>query len=137
MGIRRVLLLAIAVFVGPGLAAAQPDMEPGTPPLIIRGSSSAPDAPVPESGGSGVVLRGTPPAVAPPAPIFACAPGYLPDPNLGCLPPGTGYAPSDLDYWPYPWFDDPFTGGRRHRFPRHFARRGFLPRVAHHEFRRR
>ena len=131
------LLLAIALVVGPQLAAAQPDTEPGAPPAVIRGSSPAPDATVSESGGSGVVLRGTPPPFAPPAPIFICAPGYLPDPSLGCVVPGVAYAPNDLDYWPYPWFDDFFSGSRRHRLRRNFARRSFLPRVAHHEFRGR
>ena len=113
MRFRRMLLLAVAMVVCPGLAAAQPDTEPGMLPLIIRGSSSAPEASVSESVGSGVVLRGTPPPVAPPAPIYACAPGYLPDPSLGCVVSGVAYAPNDLDYWPYVWPYDAYVPRRR------------------------
>jgi hypothetical protein len=119
----RVLLLAIAAVAGPEVAAAQPDTEAGAPPVIIRGSSSA------ESGD--VVLRGTPPPVPLPPPIYTCAPGYLPDPRLGCTVPGVAYPPNDLGYWPFPWFYDFSLNARPHRF-----RRGFT-RFAHRDFRRR
>src|SRR5947209_8000060 len=99
----RVLLLAIAAVVGPELAAAQPDTEPGASPVIVRGSSSAQKAlTTAESGGMGVVLRGTPPSVPLPPPIYTCVPGYVPDPSLGCVVPGVVYGPNDLGYWPYP-----------------------------------
>ena len=114
---RQALLLAITVVVGPQFAMAQPETEPGAPPLIIRGSSSALEPAGPGSGGSGLVLRGTQPPVQPPAPIYACAPGYLPDPSLGCVIPGLAYAPSDLDYWPSDWPYE-FSRVRRHRFAR-------------------
>jgi hypothetical protein len=82
----RALLLAAATLAS-GLALAQPDTEPAAPPVIIRGSSSAEAATGSGSSGSRLVLRGTPPPVLAPAPVYTCPPGYLPDPSLGCAPP--------------------------------------------------
>ena len=120
-----------ALVLGAEVAAAQPLTEAGAPPVVIRGSSSAAEAPGSGSSGPGLVLRGTPPPVPPPAPIYTCAPGYVPDPSLGCVPPGAAYAPNDFDYWPYDGSYD-FPQVRRH----HRARRGFA-RAAHREFRGR
>jgi hypothetical protein len=120
----RVLLLAIAVGLAPQGAAAQPDTEAGARPVIIRGSSSAAEVPTTaEIGGMGVVLRGTPPPVSLPPPIYTCAPGYLPDPSLGCAVPAVAYPPNDLDYWSYLWPYEAYAPQQRFRRAR--ATRGF------------
>jgi hypothetical protein len=132
----RALLVAAAT-LAPGLALAQPEAEPAAPPVIIRGSSSA-EAPGSGSSGSRLVLRGTPPPVSPPAPIYTCPPSYLPDPSLGCVLPGLAYAPSDVDYWPYIWPYYAYALPRRFgratpmgRFGRHVVRLGPAERFAH------
>jgi hypothetical protein len=48
------------------------------------------------------VLRGTTPPVTPPAPVYACPPGYTIEAGAGCVAAGYGSEPEYYDwYWPY------------------------------------
>ena len=123
--------IAGTIAISVDAAAAQPGTEAEHAPIVLHGSASAADG---GSGGNGpgVVLRGTPPPV-PPVMVYTCAPGYLPDPNSGCIAPPYAYAPNEIEYWPYAIA----IGTRHHRFRHRVPGPGLTPRIAHREFRRR
>jgi hypothetical protein len=130
-GVLHPALLAAAVFTivvvaGLGLTGAQAASLESASTVVIHGSASA----GPESSNSPLVLRGTPaPESAPPA-AYSCAPGYVPDPSLGCVSAGYATAPYDIGYWPFSWFDRVAAGAPRHRFRHGFARADHL-RIGH------
>ena len=107
-----VLMLAALAAATAGSAAAAASA--ATPPATIRGAMAA-ASPSPSAGsdGSSIVLRGSTPPVAPPAPVYACPPGETIEPGTGCVAAGYGSEPDYYDwYWPYDF-------GRRRPFRPH------------------
>jgi hypothetical protein len=115
------------------LAAVQPSsVGSGPTTAVIRGSSETVVQPSSVSDAAPVVLRGSPPAAAPP-PVaeYACASGSDYAPGYGCVTSGYAYAPYDDDYWPYYGFDGVSSRGRDQGFRNGFAHgtgREFAPR---------
>lgn len=117
-----VLMLAglAAATAGSAVAAASA----ATPPATIRGAKAAASpSPSADSNGSSIVLRGSTPPVAPPAPVYACPPGYTIEPGTGCVAAGYG---SEPDYYDWYWPDD--FGRRRPFRPHRHAAAGFAHR---------
>jgi hypothetical protein len=115
------IVLMIAGLAGATAGSAVAAASAATPPSTIRGAmAAASPSSSADSDGSSIVLRGSTPPVAPPAPVYACPPGYTIEPGTGCVAAGYGSEPDYYDwYWPYDF-------GRRRPFrPHRHAAAGF------------
>ena len=95
----RRLFIALAL-LGFAAGGAAPAIADPAAPVTIRGNNGPTAAEVADR--SSIVLRGTTPPVTPPAPVYACPPGYTIEPGTGCIAAGYGSEPEYYDwYWPY------------------------------------
>ena len=93
-------LLTTLTLLGMVAAAAGPVAADPAAPVTIRGNNGPTAAEVADR--SSIVLRGTTPPVTPPAPVYACPPGYTIELDTGCVAAGYGSEPEYYDwYWPY------------------------------------